>query len=151
MKVEIDITNFMAEEEMKFQAQEGFRAAIERYVDRRYSAPEDLAYFVGKAYVNEYISQIIGKDFNQAVSDEVAKAIGNISEFSVFRAADTYTKAGAGYELLCQKVRENEDAIDQRIKEIITQIDLEQVGDLFYQMIENAIRENTLRIGGDDL
>ena len=145
--MEINIDDYISEEEKKRIAEEEYRSVIRNYVNvDKERILTNCAYRV----VQKLVDEAFNEDLNQILVGKVEKIINDLSAYSVFKRKDAWDKdESKGYKYLEQAVDKHKDLVEDRVVEIINNLDpsdfhykLEQ---LMYQVVENRLLGKTFK------
>ena len=145
--MEINIDDYISEEERKRIAEEEYRSVIRNYVNvDKERILTNYAYRV----VQKLVDEAFNEDLNQILVGKVEKIINDLSAYSVFKRKDAWDKdESKGYKYLEQAVDKHKDLVEDRVVEIINNLDpsdfhykLEQ---LMYQVVENRLLGKTFK------
>lgn len=145
--MEINIDDYISEEERKRIAEEEYRSVIRNYVNvDKERILTNCAYRV----VQKLVDEAFNEDLNQILVGKVEKIINDLSAYSVFKRKDAWDKdESKGYKYLEQAVDKHKDLVEDRVVEIINNLDpsdfhykLEQ---LMYQVVENRLLGKTFK------
>lgn len=135
--MEININDYLDEDELKEIAQEEFRSAArshfrdERQISRIIS---NLGYKV----IFEEVDRIIGDDTRKLIAKQVPKTIGTKGlSFEIFRRPDRWEGPSLGYKLLEQAVKDNQHIITEQVKSV-----LENAGEDRLFQIMNSVTDD---------
>ena len=103
------------------------------------------------------IDKQIGGNLEQRIKDKVIDVINSLSEFSVFRRKDNWTKEDSiAYRILQEEMKNSRPLIKSRIQQIIDEypfekINREMVGDAIYQCIMDKLFSHPLDEGAVEM
>ncbi|WP_436945633.1 hypothetical protein [Staphylococcus xylosus] len=132
--MEINIKDYLDEDELKEIAQEEFRNAARKQFANETEINRIISN-LGYKVIFEEVDRIIGDDTRKLIAKQVPKTIGEKDlSFEIFRSGDRWGGASLGYELLEQAVKDNQHIIIEQVKNV-----LENAGtDERYRIMENV-------------
>lgn len=139
----INFAQYLSEPEIKDIAREELRSAIKEHltVERRVS---NLIYDVSQSVVNETLESELGAGWRKKLVARASEIIDSGElEFELFKRADFWEKKpGPAYEPMVEAVKKNTDLIEQRAKELIENMSLDDMGEVLIQALSS-------RLGGE--
>jgi len=145
--MEIDINQYLSEEDKRRIAEEEYRNAMRSWVvvDKE-RILSNAAYTV----VQKLVDEQFGEDMNKILVDKTVEIIKNLSSHSVFKRKDAWDKdESKGYKYLQEAVDNNKDLIEAKVAEIIESLDASQfhykLEELMYQVVENRLLGKTFK------
>lgn len=137
--LEINVSDYLSEDEIKEIAQDQVRAEIRRHFEDEREATRILSN-VSYGVMYEEIDKII-PDSRELVKSKVVELLNKSSkeyEFKVFRDGSYGSKPSIAHTYIQEAVRENKDIFKDKIKKVMMDRDLTQeVWDLFYSLAED--------------
>lgn len=124
--MEINIEDYINESEMKRIVEDEFRDRIRRYfLENKLS---DLIY----SLCNKEICGIIEKEipnFEEEIKAAIPISIKNIGKFDIFRSKDEflYSRDSLGQQILEEVIKENKDILEQKVKNIFSELSREDI------------------------
>lgn len=145
--MEIDINQYLSEEDKKRITEEEYRSAIRSavVVDK-----ERLLSNAAYTVVQKLIDEQFGEDMNKLLVEKTINIISDLSAYSVFKKKDAWDKdESKGYKYLQEAVENNKELIEDKVIEIIGSLEpydfhykLEQ---LMCQVVENRLLGKTFK------
>ena len=122
--MEIDVRDYLGEEDMREIAREQFSLAVARQLSKS-SDVERVISNVAYETVWRAVDDAVGEDTKALVAAKIPGAIDSLSCYSVFREADKLLREekSVGQRILDEVVAENRPAIEARVREVIDGID----------------------------
>ena len=116
------IEKYLSDAELKEVATEEWRAVCREQFERR--TPETIisnaAYEIAYKIVDEHFELPL----SEVISQQVAKVISELSDFTVFRSPSTFDRTPSpAWKLLQQVVVEEKDAINKAVRAAASKID----------------------------
>ncbi len=153
MNIEINVSDYLSEEEIKEECKTAIRHCIfEQY--KKESQTERLITNLSYEFVFKAIQETTGEDALQKVKDTVKELVRNKSTISyeLFKKADAWDMSeSVGQKILTEAITENEPLIKEKVKEAINGYDFlskrdlqTRMEDLFHEMLEEKL------FGGED-
>lgn len=145
--MEINIDDYISEEEKKRIAEEEYRSVIRNYVNvDKERILTNCAYRV----VQKLVDEAFNEDLNQILVDKTVAIIHDLSAYSLFKRKDAWDKdESKGYKYLEQAVDKHKDLIENRVVEIIQTMNGEnfhyKLEELMYQVVENRLLGKTFK------
>jgi len=139
--MEIDISQYLSEEEKKSIAVEEYRNAIRQLVQvDKERILSNCAYTV----VQKLVDDAFNEDLNTILVDKVKDIINNLSSYSVFKRKDAWDKdESKGHKYLESAVEDNKQLIESKVQEIIAELDVSsfhyKLEELMYNVVENRL------------
>lgn len=145
--MEIDISQYLSEEDKKRIAEEEYRSVIRSVV-----AVDKERILSNAAYtvVQKMIDEQFGEDMNTILVDKTIAIIQGMSDFNVFKRKDAWDKdESKGYKYLQDAVESNKGLIEDKVAEIIQSLDASdfhyKLEELMYQVVENRLLGKTFK------
>ena len=140
MQIEINIEDYITEEEKKEMVLNAYRNAI--YEKIGYMKEDEFLANVGYEVIFKAVDEMLGEDSRKVIEEKVKELIGNFSPFEVFRSSD-YGKPSKGYLMIEEAVESNRKLINKRVKSLITEMSDEsfkyKIEDMLNEEIHKAI------------
>ena len=140
MQIEINIEDYITEEEKKEMVVSAYQNAI--YEKMKYMKEDVFLANVGYEVVFKAVDEMLGEDSRKVIEEKVKELIGNFSSFEVFRSSD-YGKPSKGYLMIEEAVESNRELINKRVKSLITEMSDEsfkyKIEDMLNEEIHKAI------------
>ena len=140
MQIEINIEDYITEEEKKEMVLNAYRNAI--YEKMGYMKEDEFLANVGYEVIFKAVDEMLGEDSRKIIEEKVKELIGNFSSFEVFRSSD-YGKPSKGYLMIEEAVESNRGLINKRVKSLITEMSDEsfkyKIEDMLNEEIHKAI------------
>lgn len=139
--MEININDYLTEDDKKRIAEEEYRSVMRSLVNvDKERILSNCAYNVVQKLVDEQFNE----DLNKILTDKVVNIISELSAYSVFKAKNAWDKdESKGYKFLQDAVDNNKPLIEDKVVEIISQLDASQfhykLEELMYQVVENRL------------
>ena len=147
--MEINIHDYISEEEKKRIAEEEYRSVIRNYVNvDKERILTNCAYRVLQKLVDEAFNE----DLNQILVGKVENIINDLTSYSVFKRKDAWDKdESKGYKYLEQAVDNHKGLIEDKVVEIISSLEAHdfhyKLEELVYQVVENRLLGKTFKEG----
>ena len=119
MQIEINIEDYITEEEKKEMVLNAYRNAI--YEKMGYMKEDEFLANVGYEVIFKAVDEMLGEDSRKIIEEKVKELIGNFSSFEVFRSSD-YGNPSKGYLMIEEAVESNRELINKRVKSLITEM-----------------------------
>ena len=140
MQIEINIEDYITEEEKKEMVLNAYRNAI--YEKMGYMKEDEFLANVGYEVIFKAVDEMLGEDSRKIIEEKVKELIGNFSSFEVFRSSD-YGKPSKGYLMIEEAAESNRELINKRVKSLITEMSDEsfkyKIEDMLNEEIHKAI------------
>ena len=140
MQIEINIEDYITEEEKKEMVLNAYRNAI--YEKMGYMKEDEFLANVGYEIIFKAVDEMLGEDSRKTIEENVKQLIGNFSTFEVFRSSE-YGKQSKGYLKIEEAVESNRELINKRVKSLITEMSDEsfkyKIEDMLNEEIHKAI------------
>ena len=139
--MEIDISQYLSEEDKKSIAIEEYCNAIRQLVQvDKERILSNCAYTV----VQKLVDDAFNEDLNTILVDKIKDIINNLSPYSVFKRKDAWDKdESKGYKYLESAVEDNKQLIESKVQEIIAELDVSsfhyKLEELMYNVVENRL------------
>jgi hypothetical protein len=137
--MEIDVKDYLSENEMK----EICREAVEQRVSAILCKEGDVDRFVcNSSYhlVWDAVNKKCPVNMLDVITEKIPDIVKGLSKWDVFRAPDAWEReASKGWFFLQKVVSEVEPLIKERVIELIKQIDMQTIRDLFIEHIDTVI------------
>jgi uncharacterized protein YbcC (UPF0753/DUF2309 family) len=138
----IEISDYMSESEIKAIMAEAVKDKCKSYIDSNFERMvNNAAYHV----IWKSVDEVIDGTFKEQLEHAVQKQMKSFSEFNLFQKPDAWSReTNSAYKLLMQSVENNKHLIDERVKEIVVnlqpredwQLDLDvRIGDLIMERL----------------
>lgn len=141
--MEINIEDYMNEDEMKIIVENEFRDRIREYfLENKLS---DLIYSLCNKEIYRIIEEEIS-DFEEEIKKTIPSVIERISAFDIFKSKDDFmnSKDSIGQRILERAVMKNRDMIEQKVKNIFSELSKEDIAAEIECIITDKI-ENMFR------
>lgn len=138
--MEINILDYLSQDEIK----ETCRSAVYDQAKSMLKTEKDLDRIMGnEAYyaVWKCVDDVFNVDFNHAIAMKIPDIIQGLTDFSVFRPKDSWNgrDESTGYKILSEVLKDNRQMIDDRVKDLIFQIDMDSIKDAFVDAFDMVI------------
>lgn len=133
--MEINIEDYINEDEMKRIVEEEFRDRIGRYfLGNKLS---DLIYSLCNKELYGIIEEEI-PNFKKEIKAAIPSAIKNVNKFDIFRSKDEliYSRDSLGQQILEKTIRDNKDMLEQKVKNIFSELSKEDIADEIENMFK---------------
>lgn len=152
MNIEINISDYLSEEEIKEECKQAIRDLIyntyknETCIDRLIS---NLSY----EFLFKQISKCIDKDAETLIKNEVIELLknGTSIKYELFRKPNAWDReASVGYKILQQAIKDSENLIREKVTEAINDYDFgnsQEIYDKVMDCITSIIDDRLFRIG----
>lgn len=146
--MEIDVRDYLGEEEMREIAREQFSRAVERQLSSSLEV-ERVISNIAYETVWRAVDDAVGEDAKALVAAKIPSVIDSLSCYNVFREADKFLREekSVGQRILDEVVAENRPAIEARVREVIDGIDANRLREHIRDAIFDTVSE---WIDGDD-
>lgn len=144
--MEINIEDYINESEMKRIVENEFRDRIRRYfLENKLS---DLIY----SLCNKEICGIIEEEipnFKEEIKVAIPSKIKNINKFDIFKSKDDFmdSKDSIGQQILEKTIEENKDMLEQKVKNIFSELSKEDIATeiecIITDKIENMFKNDS--------
>lgn len=135
--MEIKIENYLSDDEIKEIVKEELREEIKSSIKR--NGATRFISNMGYGNVLEIINEEI-PNYEQEIKEQVKKVIDNLSSFSVFRKADLIEREDSlGQKYLEEAVSNNKELINNKVIEIIEELDKQDIADEICSMLEDKV------------
>lgn len=140
MKLEIDIKDYLTDEEIKEIVRDGFKYQINRRLDSE-TEIERILGNLSYELVWQMVDEVIGKSGEKIIKQKVTDIINNLTEFSVFREKNDYSRKenSIGTKILDKAVEDNQHIIIEKIKKYMENIEVEDENYFFDKIIKEAL------------
>ena len=143
--MEINIEDYMNEDEMKMIVENEFHEGVHKYfLENKLS---DLIY----SLCNKEICRITEEElpnFEEEIKSAIPSVIEGISTFDIFKSKDDFmhSKDSIGQRILEREVMANRGIIEQKVKNIFSELSKEDIADeiecIITDKIENMFRRD---------
>lgn len=149
--MEIDINQYLSEDDKKRIAEEEYRSVIRSVVN---VDKERLLSNAAYTVVQKLIDEQFGEDMNTILVEKTINIISDLSQYSVFKKKDAWDKdESKGYKYLQEAVENNKGLIEDKVTEVIASLDPSsfhyKLEELMYQVVENRLLGKTFKQEGD--
>lgn len=144
--MEINIEDYMNENEMEIIVENEFHKKVNKYfLENKLS---DLIY----SLCNKEICRIIEEEipnFEEEIKSAIPSVIEGISTFDIFKSKDDFmhSKDSIGQRILERAVMENRDMIEQKVKNIFSELSKEDIAaeieGIITDKIENMFKNDS--------
>lgn len=141
--MEINIEDYINESEMKRIVEDEFRDRIRRYfLENKLS---DLIYSLCNKEIYRIIEEEI-PNFEEEIKAAIPISIKNVGKFDIFRSKDEflYSRDSLGQQILEKTIKENKDILEQKVKNIFSELSKEDIAAEIECIITDKI-ENMFR------
>jgi len=148
MNINIDISDYLSEEEIK----EECRSAIRACICQKYSNESELGRIIsnlGYDFIFKAIQETTGEDSLQKIKDTVKNLVSKEStiKYELFKEPDAWSRSeNVGKKILNEAIKEYEPLIKEKVKDAICSYsfierrDLQtRMEDLFHEMLEEKL------------
>jgi len=142
--MEIQVEKYLSEGEIKEIVKEEVRYEIQSIIKKEKTLDRILTNTYYKT-VWMMVEETLDEDkiLKNLIRDNVKRIINELNSYSVFRGKDYYENESLGQTLLNQVITDNKDLINNRVVEIITGLDKDdlryRLEDLMYQVVEDRL------------
>lgn len=143
--MEVNIEDYITEGEMKRIVENEFRDRIRRYfLENKLS---DLIYTLCDKEICKIIEEEI-PNFKGEIKTVIPSAIEAVGKFDIFRSKDEflYSKDSLGQQILEETIKENKDMLEQKVKNIFSELSKEDIASEIEYIITDKI-ENMFKGG----
>lgn len=142
MKFDINIEDYLSEEEIKGIVEDELRDAISQQLRTNHDIDTRIT-SISYRYVWDMVNDLYKEydvDFEKMLLEKIKSIIDGLTSYSVFREANAYgDKISVGQEMLNRIVEESRPQIEKRVSEIINNYDFrelkEDISDTIYDCI----------------
>lgn len=138
----IEINDYLSEDEIKYILTKAVEDKCKSYLEGNFERMvNNAAYHV----IWKSVDVVIDGTFKEQLEQCVQKQMSNFSEFNLFQKPDAWSReTNSAYKLLMQSVENNKHLIDERVKEVVSnlqpredwQLDLDcRIGDLIMERL----------------
>lgn len=149
--MEINIEDYINESEMKRIVENEFRDRIRRYfLENKLS---DLIYSLCDKEICKIIEEEI-PNFKKEIKTAIPSAIEAVGKWDIFRSKDEfmYSRDSLGQQILEETIKENKDMLEQKVKNIFSELSKEDIAaeiesiivDKIDNMFKNSNGENNV-------
>lgn len=144
--MEINIEDYINESEMKRIVENEFRDRIRKYFLENKLA--DLIYSLCDKEIYKTIEEEI-PNFKEEIKAAIPISIENVGKFDIFRSKDEfmYSRDSLGQRILERAVMENRDMIEQKVKNIFSELSKEDIAakieGIITDKIENMFKNDS--------
>ena len=151
MKIELDITDYLSEDEIK----EEFRFAIRQSIHNKYIKESELDRLITNLsyeFLFKQISECINKDAETLIKNKVIELLkdGSNIRYELFRKANAWDReASVGYKILEQAIKDSENLIREKVTTEINNYDFgnsREIYDNIMDCVTSIIDERLFRI-----
>ncbi len=137
--MDVDVSRYLGEDEMRRIAEEEYRECVREEIRRRDRHWLDVTLGnAAYAIVWQEVDEALDGGAERAIADAVTKVIGGLSAYSVFRKkGDWQREDSVGQVMLEHAVADSRDLIDERVREIVSDLDPRDVR----YLVEDAVRD----------
>lgn len=146
--IEIDIDNFLSDEDKKEIAQDLFRDELRNGFlasqEHRKNTEnyERVIYNSVHYFLEEEMDKIFGTNHKEMLSENLKKILNKNLEFVVFKNTSPWTdKKSVAQEMLDNLVLENKSIAEAKVKEALENIKFDNIEDYFAEILKDAIIE----------
>ena len=139
MEFTINLSDHISETEMKEIARDEFRSAIRNFFSTK-NDMYNLIWYVGNKEFEKIIENEIPQ-YKEAIKKEVKKSVENTKNYGcyVFHRATKYSDYDSpdslGYQYLQEAIENNKGVIENKVKEIISRLDEDDIRDKIIDII----------------
>ncbi len=141
---DLKFEDYLSESEIKTIMQEALRDKVNYYLDKDFERMlTNTAYHI----VWKEVDTVIDGTFKSQLEKNVQKQMTSFTEFNLFQKPDAWSReTNSAYKLLMQSIENNKHLLDERVKEIVNnlqpredwQLDLDvRIGDLIMERLFN--------------
>ena len=141
---DLKFEDYLSEDEIKTIMQEALRDKVNSYLDKDFERMlNNAAYHI----VWKEVDNVIDGTFKSQLEKNVQKQMVSFTEFNLFQKPDAWSReTNSAYKLLMQSIENNKHLLDERVKEIVNnlqpredwQLDLDvRIGDLIMERLFN--------------
>lgn len=144
--MEINIEDYINESEMKRIVENEFRDRIRRYfLENKLS---DLIYSLCDKEICKVIEEEI-PNFKEEIKVAIPSEIEDINKFDIFKSKDDFmnSKDSIGQQILEKTIEENKDMLEQKVKNIFSELSKEDIAaeieGIITDKIENMFKNDS--------
>lgn len=139
MNIEINIKDYLSEEEIKETCKETVRNCIREKLNRE----GDIQRFLTNSsyhFVWTAVEELSSGNMKEIIIKKIPEIINNLSSYSVFRSKNSWDEdESKGWTLLQKALSEAEPLIKERVCELINKIELCDLQEIINEKINNII------------
>jgi uncharacterized membrane protein YheB (UPF0754 family) len=139
MNLEINIKDYLSEEEIKEVCKDTIRNCIKEKLNKE----EDIQRFLTNSsyhFVWSAVEELCPENMKELITNKIPEIIKGLSTYHVFRKKDVWDKdESKGWILLQKALSETEPLIKERVCELINEIGLRDIQEILNEKIENII------------
>lgn len=143
MEVNINIEDYLSQEEIKEIAKEQFSQAVkERF--RKSSDVERVMTNLSYEYLFKAVSETIGRDSLELIKDKVVSLLQDDSHISylMWRRKDAWeNNESPAITVMNKAIKDNEDLIKSRVYSFISNYDFNEVKDEIYAILCESLQQ----------
>lgn len=124
--MEINIEDYINEDRMAIIVENEFRDRIRKYfLENKLS---DLIYSLCNKEIYRIIEEEI-PNFEEEIKAAIPISIKNVGKFDIFRSKDEflYSRDSLGQQILEKTIKENKDILEQKVKNIFSELSKEDI------------------------
>ena len=140
----IDPMDYLSEDEIRDMCRDVVREQVTEALKSEKSLERivtDMAYQT----VLDACEETTGQDMLGMIEERIPAIVANLSSWRVFRPKDEWDRdESRGWTYLQEALEKARPLIDQRVAELVSEIDLSTVGDAFDSALSEAMRRSVL-------
>ena len=144
--MEINIEDYINEDKMVIIVENEFRDRVRKYfLENKLS---DLIYSLCNKEIYKIIEEEV-PNFREEIKQRIRPAIESMSRYDIFRSKDDfiYSKNSLGQEILEEIIKNNRDILEQKVKNIFSELSKENIAAeiecIITDKIENMFRNDS--------
>lgn len=137
MNIEVDINEYLSEEDKREIAKEVFKDKVEKIVNDRERIISNQAYEV----LGQMIDDQIDGDVKELIRDKAIKLIDELSVYTVFKSPDYWSKSSKGYDVLQEVLKENKEKAVKKISGLIDELNKEKMEEFLRDISAELLNE----------
>lgn len=139
----IDIENYLDEEQKREIAERAFYDSMKESFSGKNQ--DYILYYVTQEYVRQLISDVLGEDYKEKISQKVLTAIDELSAFIVFRDGDRYGRESIARKHLNDCMEQSKEKIFKKLNDVIDLESSKYFEDVIQDATYDYISENLFK------
>ena len=137
MKVTIDITDYLSQEEIIEECKYAIRNSVQEMFCRKESDIDRLISNLGYEFIFEAVSKAIGKNAEKVIAEKVEELIKDDSsiKYEMWRKKDNWDRRESpAIKMLYEVIENNKPIMEERVREEIMKHELYELQDIMYNI-----------------
>lgn len=124
--MEINVEDYINEDEMKRIVTEEFQNKIRKYFCE--NKLSDLIYSLCNKEIRKTIEEEI-PNFKEEIKQRISSTIKSVDKYEIFQRKDNfiYSEDSLGQKMLEEAIKENKDMLEQKVKNIFSELSKEDI------------------------